>query len=160
AKSRDWRYPAAHYYLMWFARTSPLTDPGSAPGHRRNLGHPRVVLAAPVRDVLEPEEVQLDGEPVGIGDEDLVQVGFRQRARPDLDSPLLETPDERPRLAGQEGDVVDDTRVILDRALRRAQVVEVRVVDAVRPHVDLDLAIHPEPVAREGEVRPRHHLEA
>src|SRR2546429_3779896 len=28
---------------------------------------------------------------------------------------------------------------------------ELGVVDAVRPHVDLDLAVHPEPVAGEGE---------
>src|SRR2546425_7116880 len=45
-------------------------------------------------------------------------------------------------------------------ALGRPEVIEVGVVDPVLAHVDLDLAVHPEPVPGEGEGRPRHHLEA
>src|SRR5262245_42954017 len=76
----------------------------SARGHLRDVRHLRVVLTAPVGDVLEPEEVELDGEPVRVRDENLVEIGFGQGSRPELDAALLEAPDEAPGFAGQEGD--------------------------------------------------------
>src|SRR2546426_2029593 len=151
------RNPNARFITMLSSRT-----PGRIPScaHAGDLGHLRVVLAAPVLNVFEPEEIELDREPVRVLDEDLVEIELRQRARLELEAPLLETADEAAGLGGQEGDVVDDAGVVRHSALGRAQIEELGVVDAVRPHVDLDLAVHPEPVAGEGEGRSRHDLEA
>src|SRR2546426_27531 len=151
------RNPNARFITMLSSRT-----PGRIPScaHAGDLGHLRVVLAAPVLNVFEPEEIELDGEPVRVLDEDLVQIELRKRARLELETSRLESPDETAGLGGEECDVVDHARVVRHRALRGAQIKELGVVDAVRPHVDLDLAVHPQPVAREGEARPRHHLEA
>src|SRR6266705_1431698 len=141
-----------------FVTVLSFADPSCA--HAGDLGHLRVVLAAPVLNVFQPEEIELDREPVRVLDEDLVQIELRERARLELEAPRLESADETAGLGGQECDVVEHARVVRDRALRGAQIKELGVVDAVRPHVHLDLAVHPQPVAREGEVRPRHHLEA
>src|SRR5262245_65383042 len=79
----------------WRSRLAPSRGVGSARpgGHALHLA---VILAAPVRHVLQAEEVQLDGEAVGILDEELIEIRLGQRARPVLEPALLEAPDELP----------------------------------------------------------------
>ena len=127
--------------------------------HARHLG---VVLGAraPVRLLVDAEEVELDGESVRILDEHLVELELREVAVARGDADLAEALGELLRLGGEERDVIDDAGVVGGRLRRRAEVVELGVRDAVRAHVDLDLAVHAQPVAGEREVGPLHHLEA
>src|SRR5206468_818557 len=73
--------------------------------HAGDLGHLRVVLAAPVRDVLHADEVELDREAVRVLDEDLIRVEVREGARLEVHATLLDAPDEVAGLGGQDGDV-------------------------------------------------------